>query len=222
MHLVDIGAMSLSRTQSPGEELANAASHGIGLMLAIAALPVLVWQAGHMGEPVDVVGASVFAGTMILLYLVSTVYHALPAGRAKAWAKRIDHAAIYVFIAGSYTPFTLGVLQGAWGWTLFGMVWTMAAVGVVAKLTHRLRHRWLSTGLYVAMGWTVIIAIAPLLERVPWPGLALLAAGGACYTLGALVFLCDHRVRYAHFAWHLLVLGGTACHFFAALGYAAA
>ena len=114
------------------------------------------------------------------------------------------------------------MLSGAWGWTLFGLVWGMAAVGVVVKLTDRLRHPWLSTGLYVAMGWTVIIAIAPLLERVPGPGLALLLAGGLSYTVGAVVFLFDDRVRYAHFAWYLFVLGGTACHFFAALGYAAA
>lgn len=221
-YAVQMGAITVSRQQTFGEEIANATSHGIGLLLAIASLPILVWQASRMGGTADVVGASVFAGTMILLYLASTVYHALPAGRAKAWANRIDHAAIYVFIAGSYTPFTLGVLNGAWGWTLFGLVWAMAAAGVVVKLTHRLRHPYLSTALYVAMGWTAIIAIAPLLERVPGPGLALLLAGGASYTIGAVVFLFDHRVRYAHFAWHLFVLGGTTCHFFAALWYATA
>lgn len=217
-----MSSVTASREQTFGEELANAISHGIGLLLAIASLPTLVWQASRMGGAADVVGASVFAGTMILLYLVSTVYHALPAGRAKVWANRFDHAAIYLFIAGSYTPFTLGVLSGAWGWTLFGLVWAMAAVGVVVKLTDRLRHPWLSTGLYVAMGWTVIIAVAPLLERVPGAGLALLLTGGLSYTIGAVVFLFDDRVRYAHFAWHLFVLGGTACHFFAALGYATA
>lgn len=222
MYGLDMSAAIVSRKQTLGEEIANAISHGIGLLLAIASLPILVWQAGRMGGAADVVGASVFAGTMILLYLVSTVYHALPAGHAKDWANRLDHAAIYVFIAGSYTPFTLGVLNGAWGWTLFGLVWSMASIGVAAKLTDRLRHPWLSTGLYVAMGWTVIIALAPLLERVPGPGLALLLAGGLSYTVGAVVFLFDDRVRYAHFAWHIFVLGGTACHFFAALWYAAA
>lgn len=217
-----MSASTVSRPQTFGEEIANATSHGLGLLLAIASLPILVWQASRMGGAADIVGASVFAGTMILLYLASTVYHALPAGRAKAWANRFDHAAIYVFIAGSYTPFTLGVLNGGWGWTLFGLVWAMAAVGVVVKLTNRLRHPYLSTGLYVAMGWIAIIALAPLLERVPDPGLALLFGGGLAYTVGAVVFLFGERVRYAHFAWHLFVLGGTTCHFFAALGYAAA
>jgi hemolysin III len=162
----------------------------------------------------------VFAGTMILLYLVSALYHALPTGRAKHWLNRLDHAAIYVFIAGSYTPFTLGVLQGAWGWSLLGVVWAVAAFGVAIKLLNRLRHPFVSTALYVALGWVVLLAAPTVLERIPAPGLAWLGAGGLCYTLGAAVFLLDERVRYAHFVWHLLVLAGSVCHFFAALGYA--
>ena len=158
---------------------------------------------------------------MILLYLVSTLYHALPAGRAKAWLNRFDHAAIYVFIAGSYTPFTLGVLRGAWGWTLFGIVWGVAAFGVTVKLLNRLQHPLLVDrpvrrhGLGGGGGrrcrcW----------RACPPPGLAWLVAGGLSYTLGAVVFLFDHRVRYAHFVWHLFVLGGSVCHFFAALWFA--
>lgn len=208
------------RPQTLGEEIANAVSHGIGFLLAVASLPILVHQAALRGTAFDVVGASVFAGTMILLYLVSALYHAIPASRAKAWFNRIDHAAIYVFIAGSYTPFTLGVLRGGWGWTLFGVVWACAVLGVAIKFLNRLEHPWLSTGLYVAMGWIVLVAIGPLVARMPAAGLAWLVAGGVAYTLGAAVFLLDNRLRYAHFVWHLLVLAGSVCHFFAALGYA--
>lgn len=209
-----------NRSQTLGEEIANAVSHGMGLLLAIAALPVVVWQAARRAGAIDVVAASVFAGTMILLYLVSTLYHAVPPGRLKTWMNRLDHAAIYVFIAGSYTPFALGVLRGGWGWTLFGVVWGAAALGVTIKLLDRLKHPLLSTGLYVAMGWVAVVAAGPLVERMPAAGLAWLVAGGLSYTLGAVVFLFDHRVRYAHFVWHLFVIGGSACHFFAALGYA--
>jgi len=213
---------AVQRPQTPGEELANVISHGVGLLLAVAALPILVWRAAQHGTGADVVAACVFAGTAILLYLVSTLYHAVPAGRAKIWLNRLDHAAIYVFIAGSYTPFTLGVLRGGWGWTLFGIVWAMAAWGVMVKLMNRLKHPWLSTGLYVLMGWVALVAAVPLFTRMPGPGLAWLIAGGVSYTLGALVFLFDERVRYAHFVFHLFVLGGSACHFFAALWYARA
>ena len=208
------------RPQTLGEEIANAVSHGIGVLLAIASLPILVHQAALRGSATDVVGASVFAATMILLYAVSALYHAVPASRAKVWLNRFDHAAIYVFIAGSYTPFTLGVLRGGWGWTLFGVVWGCAAIGVAVKLLNRLGHPFVSTGLYLAMGWVVVVAIGPLASRIPAAGLAWLVAGGVAYTLGAIVFLFDERLRYAHFVWHLLVIGGSACHFFAALWYA--
>jgi hemolysin III len=203
-----------ARPQTLGEEIANAISHGLGFLLAAASLPVLVLQAGGAAQ---VVGASVFSGTMMLLYLVSTLYHALPAGRAKRWFNRLDHAAIFVFIAGSYTPFTLGVLRGAWGWSLFGVVWALAALGVVIKLVDRLRHPGWSTGLYVAMGWVVLVALGPLVQRMPADGLAWLVAGGVAYTLGALVFVFDDRLRYGHSLWHLFVLAGSACHFAAAL-----
>lgn len=215
-------ALAAARPQTLGEEIANAVSHGLGFLLAVASLPILVWTAARHGAAADVVGASIFAGTMILLYLVSAVYHAVPAGRAKQWLCRLDHGAIYLFIAGTYTPFTLGVLQGAWGWSLFGVVWGVAAFGVVTKLLNRLQHPLLSTGLYVAMGWVAVVAAPWMIERMAPAGLAWLVAGGACYTLGAVVFLFDNRVRYAHFVFHLLVLGGSACHFFAALGYARA
>lgn len=212
---------SAERTQSLGEEVANAVSHGAGFLLAVASLPVLVTHAMAHGGAAAVVGASLFSATMIMLYLVSTLYHALPPGSAKHWFNRMDHAAIYLFIAGSYMPYLLGVLRGAWGWTLFGIVWSAAAFGVSAKLFNRLRHPLWSTGLYVAMGWVAVIAAAPLLERLPAQSLAWLVAGGLSYTLGAAVFLLDSRVRYAHFVWHLFVMAGSACHVWAVVAHAA-
>jgi hemolysin III len=210
------------RDQSFGEEIANALSHGLGCLLAIASLPILVHRAATNGGTADVVGASLFASTAIVLYLVSTLYHALPPGIAKQWLNRLDHAAIYLFIAGSYMPFLLGVLNGAWGWSLFGVVWGAGALGIVAKLLHRLRHPLWSTGLYVAMGWVALVAAVPLVDRMSSAGLAWLVAGGVSYTLGAVVFLFDSKVRYAHLAWHLFVMGGSTCHFFAALWHARA
>jgi hemolysin III len=209
------------RTQSFGEELANGISHGIGFLLAIASLPILLVFAPERTTAINIVATCVFSVTMMLLYGVSTLYHTWPSGgRAKAWLNRCDHAAIYLFIAGSYTPFVLGVLRGGWGWSLFGVVWTMAVLGFTAKLANRLKHPLWSTGLYVAMGWVAVVAAAPLIARVPGAGLAWLVAGGLAYTAGAVVFLFDSRVRYAHFVWHLFVLGGSACHFIAVLRYA--
>lgn len=213
---------STAREQSRGEEVANAVSHCFGFLLAVAALPILVQSAAQQGSAANVVAASLFASTMILLYLVSTLYHALPPGRAKLWFNRLDHAAIYLLIAGSYMPFLFGVLKGAWGWALFGVVWGAASIGVVAKLLDRLKHPLWSTGLYVAMGWVALAAIAPLYERMSAEGLTWLVAGGVSYTAGAIVFLFDSKVRYAHFVWHLFVMGGSACHFFAALWHAGA
>ncbi len=214
-------AASLSREQTFGEELANALSHGLGFLLAVASLPILVHHAVLRGGAANVVAASLFGGTAVVLYLVSTLYHALPAGAAKRCFNRLDHASIYLFIAGSYMPFLLGVLRGAWGWTLFGVVWGAAALGIAAKLLDRLRHPLWSTGLYVAMGWVAVVAAVPLVERMAPAGIAWLLAGGLSYTAGAVVFLLDSKLRYAHFVWHLLVLGGTTCHFFAALWHAA-
>ncbi len=210
----------IERPQTLGEEIANSVSHGVALLAAILALPWLLAPARHLNS-VALVAAIVFAVTMVLLYLTSTLYHALPAGRAKQVFLKLDHCVIYLFIAGSYTPFALGVLDGAMGWTLFGLVWSLAFLGIVLKLFGRLSHPWLSTGLYLLMGWLVLIAIVPLMERLPGPGLALLVAGGLAYTAGVAFFLLDSRFRYAHAIWHGFVAAGTGCHFFAILGYAA-
>jgi hemolysin III len=208
------------RDQTGGEEIANSISHGLGLLFAIAALPILVVSAARNGGAASVVGASLFAGTMIVLYFSSMLYHALPQGAAKSFFNRIDHAAIFLFIAGSYMPFVLGVLRGPSGWALFGAIWAVAVFGIAAKLFNRLKHPLWSTGLYVAMGWMAVAAAVPLYQRVPVAGLLWLIAGGLFYTAGAVVFLFDSRVRYAHFVWHIFVLGGSVCHFFAALWYA--
>lgn len=208
------------RSQSLGEEIANSVSHGLALLAAIVAAPILLVVVSAQGTA-NIVGAAVFAATMVLLYFTSTLYHALPPGRAKQVFLKLDHGAIYLFIAGSYTPFSLGVLGGAWGWTLFGLVWAMAVLGVTLKAFDQLSHPWLSTGLYLAMGWLVLIAAVPLMARVPAAGLTLLVAGGLAYTAGVVFFVLDSRLRYAHTVWHLFVAAGTALHYFAVLGYAA-
>jgi hemolysin III len=208
---------TIVRDQTVGEEIANAISHGLGFLLAVASLPILVLHMSAHGNTTNIVAVSVFSVTMMVLYLVSTLYHALPEGRAKLLMNQLDHSAIYVFIAGSYTPFVLGALHGGWGWTLFGVVWGAAVLGVTAKLLNRFMHPLLSTGLYVAMGWVALVAAGPLMDRMSAAGLVWLVVGGLSYTLGAVVFLFDHRVRYAHFVWHLFVLGGSTCHFFAVL-----
>ncbi len=206
--------------QSLGEEIANSVSHGVGLLAAGVGVPFLVVAAVERGEVAGIVGASVFATTMVLLYLTSTLYHALPANRAKRVFRVLDHAAIYLLIAGTYTPFTLGVLHGPWGWTVFGLVWGLAAAGVVVKAVGGVRHLRVSTALYLIMGWLLLIAAKPLWLRMPPWGLFWLFAGGLAYTLG-VAFFCANRVRYAHFVWHLFVLTGTACHFIAVFRYAA-
>ncbi len=209
------------RPQSLGEEIANSLSHGFGLLAAVAAFPILVLVSSRHAGAAAIVGASVFASTMVLLYLASTVFHALPAGPAKRAFQILDHAAIYLLIAGTYTPFTLGVLRGAWGWTLFGLVWGLALVGTVLKCLGGIRHTRLSTGIYLAMGWLIVIAADTAWQLVPKWGLFWLLAGGLAYTAGAAFFMAE-RVRYFHFVWHLFVLAGTACHVVAVLWYAAA
>jgi hemolysin III len=219
---VTASAVRRDRAQTRHEEAANAVSHGIGFLMSAAALPVLLSSAINRGHVLDVVGAALFGTSMMLLYLVSTLYHAVPACRWKQRLGRFDHAAIYLFIAGSYMPFLLGLLRGGWGWSLFGVVWTAAFVGVIAKLRDRLTHPLWSTALYVAMGWVVLVAAAPLVARMSAAGLAWLVAGGVFYTAGALVYLFDSRMRYAHLIWHLFVMAGSVCHFCAALWHSIA
>ena len=209
------------REQSLGEEIANSISHGTGLVAALVGTPFLILHAARHGDAGFIVGASIFCATAILLYLASTLYHALPTGRAKRVFRILEHSAIFLLIAGTYTPFTLGVLRGAWGWTLFGVVWSLAAAGVALKAFDKGSHPILSTGLYLLMGWVVVVAIEPLLARVPTAGLLWLIAGGLSYTAGVAFFAIDSRLLYGHLIWHLFVMAGTACHYFAVLWYAA-
>jgi hemolysin III len=208
------------RPQSLGEEIANSVSHGAAFIAAVASVPFLIASARHQNSA-SFVGAIVFAATMVLLYLASTLYHAMPEGRAKRVFCKLDHGAIFLFIAGTYTPFALGALNGAWGWSLFGVVWSLAATGITLKVFDRLSHPWLSTGLYLAMGWLVVIAAVPLLERVPLQGVVWLVAGGLAYTVGVIFFVYDSRIRYSHAVWHGFVALGTVCHFVAVQSYAA-
>jgi hemolysin III len=215
------GVLALEeRPQSLGEEIANSVSHGIGLLAAVVAFPILVTTALNRGDQAGTVGAIVFATTMVLLYLASTLFHALPPNRAKRVFQILDHSAIYLLIAGTYTPFTLGVLRGGWGWTLFGLVWGLAVVGTVFKTLGGVRYTTFSTWVYLAMGWLVLIAIEPVWTLVPKWGLFWLVAGGIAYTAGTVFFMAE-RIRYFHFVWHLFVVAGTACHFIAVLWYAA-
>ncbi len=209
-----------TRPQSPGEEIANSISHGFGLLAAGCVIPVLIANAARRGGAAGIVGVGIFAAAIVLLYLISTVYHALPQGRAKQLFQVLDHSAIFLLIAGTYMPFTFGVLRGVWGWTLFGLVWGVAAAGVLLKTVGGLGHPILSTGLYLGMGWLILIAIRPLWLRLPPEGLVWLAAGGIAYTAG-VGFFAATRIRYSHFVWHLFVMTGTACHVIAVLWYAA-
>lgn len=207
------------RPQTMGEEIANSVSHGVGFVLAIAALPILVVNAMPRGAAA-VAGAAVFAATLALLYLASTLYHAITHERAKRVLRVFDHAAIYLLIAGTYTPFTLGVLRGPWGWSLLAVIWTLAVAGITLKSTLGMRWPKLSTAVYLLMGWLVVVAAKPLVSHMSAAGIAWLLAGGLAYTAG-VAFYAAPRLRYAHFVWHLAVMAGTACHFVAVLRYAA-
>jgi len=202
------------------EEIANGISHGVGLLLALVAIPFLLLPAIEAGRVRFIVGVSVFGATVILLYLASTLYHSITHEAAKRIFRLFDHTAIFLLIAGSYTPFALGVLRGPWGWSLLAAVWTLAIVGITLKIRKRTRHSRISIVLYVIMGWLAIVAVKPILALVPLPGIILILAGGIAYT-GGLAFFAAHRLRYSHFIWHLFVIAGTTCHFFAVLWYAA-
>jgi hemolysin III len=212
------GSLDWKRQQTLGEEIANSISHGVGVLGAIAVTPVLIVKAIPMGAAA-ITGVSIFALTMIILYLASTLYHAFPDSKTKRVFQVLDHSAIFLLIAGTYTPFTLSVLPGAWGWTLFGIIWGLAAAGVVLKSVHTAGTSRLSIALYLGMGWLAVLAIKPLYDSMSAGGLFWLLAGGAMYSIGVIFFAYDHRVRYNHFVWHLFVLAGTACHVVAVLGY---
>jgi hemolysin III len=210
-----------NRRQSLGEEVANSISHGLGLVAAIIGTPFLILSAIDYADMSFIVGVSVFSVTMIVLYLASTVYHAMPRGKAKYVFQVIDHSAVYLLIAGTYTPFMLGVLQGVWGWSLLTAVWALALIGVGLKAFGKASHPAVSTTLYVILGWLILIAIKPLVALMEPNGLLLLVLGGVLYTLGVVFFVIDSRLRYGHLVWHLFVVGGTVSHYFSIFYYGA-
>ena len=215
------GPLRSSRASTRGEHLANTWSHGIGLLLAIGALPLLVIDALRLDSGLAVVGAAIFGGTAIAMYLTSTLYHAFPQANRNGWLRRLDHSAIYLLIAGTYTPVLLGVLRGTAGWAMLAVIWTLAVAGVVFKLLAGARFRKVSVALYVAMGWAALALIQPLWTHMQPGGLAWLFAGGVAYTAGVAFYLMHERMRYSHFIWHLFVLAGTGCHLVMVLRYAA-
>ncbi len=208
------------RPQSPGEELANSIVHGAALLASFVALPVLILRAAASNDAAHIVGGAIFGTTVILLYLSSTLYHAWRPGRTKHVFRIMDHSAIYLLIAGTYTPFMIGPLRGPWGWSLLSVIWTLAILGVVAKCTLGCRMPRLSTIVYLAMGWLIVIAMQPFLTHVSPAGIAWLVAGGLCYTGGVVFYVSDQRIRYGHALWHVFVAAGTTFHFIAVLGHA--
>lgn len=203
---------SARRCYSLGEEIASAVTHGIGVGLGIAALVVLVVQAAQLQDPWRVTAFSIYGGTLVALYLASTLYHSIPHPAAKRVLQRLDHAAIYLFIAGSYTPLLLVSLRGAVGWTFFGIVWGVALVGCALEFVADRRWRRASLGLYLALGWVSVLMFQEIWATFSAGGIALLVAGGATYTAG-VVFYAWKRLPYGHAVWHVFVLGGSVCHF---------
>lgn len=211
-------ARAHSLRYSLGEEIANSVSHGVGALLAVCGLVVLTVFAALRGNVWHIVGCSVFGAALVLLYTTSTLYHGIRHPRAKAVLRALDHSAIFILIAGTYTPFALVSLHGPWGWSLFGVIWGLAVLGIILQMGVLGRGTAASVLLYVGMGWVVVIAIKPLLEAVAPGGLALMLIGGLAYTAG-IGFYVWRRLPYHHAVWHGFVLLGSASHFFAILFY---
>ncbi|PKB19761.1 PAQR family membrane homeostasis protein TrhA [Janthinobacterium sp. 64] len=198
----------------------NSISHVVGAALAAIGGVILIVAAARTGDPWKIVSCSVYAVMLLTLYLTSTLYHSVR-GKAKAVLQRLDHCAIYLLIAGTYTPFMLVTLRGPWGWSLFGVVWSLALFGIVQEYVYAKGARILSLVIYVAMGWLIVIGIKPLLAALEWNGFLWLVAGGLCYTGGIAFYATDHKLRHGHGIWHLFVLAGSSCHFIAILFYVA-
>lgn len=212
VNMSDEPGVSPKRMQSAGEELANSISHGIGLCAALIGAPILLLEARHSSLGFFL-GTVIFAVTLSMLYLGSTLCHAWPQTRGKSILRTLDHSAIFLLIAGTYTPFTLGPLHGVWGSTMLAVVWALAIFGVFLKTTRGpSRHSKLSMTLYLGTGWLALIVARPMTLAIPFPALVWLVAGGIAYTMGVLFFV-NERLRYAHFVWHLFVLTGSGCHF---------
>jgi hemolysin III len=203
-------------TYAAREELLHSLTHGIGALLSVVALAWMVLGAASFHGPLHVVAGAVFGVSLVSMYAASTVYHAIPSHRvrAKRALQVVDHCCIYLLIAGTYTPFTLVTLQGAWGWSLFGVVWGLAILGIVFKLTPLPHRPWLSSLGYLAIGWVAVIAFQPLIAALPTAAVVLLVGGGLSYSIGVLFYVWD-RLPYNHAIWHLFVLGGSVLHYLA-------
>ena len=199
------------------EEIANSVTGGIGLLLSVAGLAVLVVFASLYGTAWHIVSCSIYGASLVLLYGATTLYHSIPHPKAKRVFQVIDHVSIYLLIAGTYTPFALVTLRGGWGWTLFGLAWGLCFFGIMFKAIFATRYDFISTVLYVVMGWIVLIAIKPVMAALPNEGLMLLFVGGLSYTFGVVFYLLDHRVPYFHTVWHVFVLTGSALHWFSVM-----
>jgi len=210
--------VTVSVTYTPGEEFANTITHGIGALLSVAALALLVTFPALKGDAWGVTSGAIFGAALVALYSASTVYHSLRSERAKRIFRKLDHASIFLLIAGTYTPFLLVSLRGPWGWSLFGVVWGLCVAGMILKFFVAGRFRVLSTVIYILTGWLIVIAIKPLTAALPAGGIWLLGAGGLCYTGGTAFYLWK-SLRYHHAIWHLFVLAGSICHFFSVLNY---
>ncbi len=201
-----------------GEEIANSITHGIGALLSVAGLSVLVTLAAIYGDAYRVVSFSIYGSTMVLLYLGSTFYHSFTNKKVKSFFRVFDHCAIFLLIAGTYTPFTMVTLQGAWGWTLFGLIWAFAVAGIVVTVFLINKLKWVALVIYVIMGWLVIIAVKPMITNMPFAGLMWLLMGGIFYTGGIIFYIWDN-LPYNHAIWHIFVMMGTISHFFCILFY---
>lgn len=209
------------RAQCRREEIANSITHGVALVASVAAIPVLLLASAGARDAWQITGSAIFGATLVLMYAASTLYHAVPFPRAKGVLRMIDHGAIYLLIAGSYTPFMLGALRGPVGWTLLVTIWSLAFVGILAKCVWRFKYRRLSTALYLGMGWMAVIALRPMMTHLSAAGLAWIVAGGLFYTVGVVFYTTDWRLRYGHAVWHGFVAAGSACHFCAVLWHSA-
>jgi hemolysin III len=207
-----------NKEQTKAEEIGNASTHALGALLSIVAITLLILFAAHQEDTLKLVSGIVFGCTLLLMYVSSTVYHSMTNPKAKHLFRILDHASIYLLIAGSYTPFMLVTLKGSWGWTMFTIIWSLALAGVLFKLFFVHKFELLSTVIYLLMGWMALIVLKPLYQVLPLAGLEYIVAGGLCYTVGVIFYVWE-RLNFSHMLWHLFVLAGSICHFLAVLLY---
>ncbi|BCA94525.1 hemolysin III [Legionella antarctica] len=206
------------KLQTKAEEIGNATTHALGGLLSLVAIPLLIFFARNQHDLLKLISSLVFGSTLLLMYVSSTLYHSVKDPKLKHLFRIVDHASIFLLIAGSYTPFMLVTLKGPWGWAMFTIVWSLAFSGVVFKIFFVHKFELLSTAIYLLMGWMSLVVVKPIYELLPAGGLACIAAGGLCYTIGVIFYVWE-RLKFSHLLWHLFVLAGSIFHFFAVLFY---